>query len=178
TKSKIIELFKSENSKEYFKKQKNDEKMAMDKSISSQARIITNKLMDKFDKLFSEKSKKLSKKMVKDISSISKTNLHSSLKKLSGGLSLKTGIVTEGVKEVANAIVAENVSLIKSIPEKYFKDITGSVMRSITTGNGVSDLITDIQKYDGQTKRRATNIALDQTRKAYNAINKQRMQNV
>src|SRR5690606_24508814 len=82
TKSKIIELFKSENSKKYFKKQKNDEKMAMDESISSQARIITNQLMDKFDKLFTEKSKKLSKKMVKDISSISKTNLHSSLKKL------------------------------------------------------------------------------------------------
>src|SRR5690606_26092523 len=69
----------------------------------------------------------------------------------------------------------ENVSLIKSIPEKYFTDVTGSVMRSITTGQGIKDLITQIEKYDGITERRAKNIALDQTRKAYNMINKQRM---
>jgi SPP1 gp7 family putative phage head morphogenesis protein len=80
------------------------------------------------------------------------------------------------MEEVAKASVAENVSLIKSIPEQYFKDITGAVMRSITTGNGLADLVSEIDKYAGQTKRRAENLALDQTRKAYNSINKQRMQ--
>ena len=68
--------------------------------------------------------------------------------------------------------------LIKSIPEQYFKDVTGSVMRSITTGNGLADLVPEIKKYDGQTERRAKLLALDQTRKAYNSINKQRMQSL
>ena len=178
TKMSLLRLFKNKTSKEYFISQKESEKIVMDESISSQAKILLNSLMNKFDQLFSLKSKKLSNKMVDDIQLLSDKNLQSSLKKLSGGLSLNTGVVTEGVKNVSNALIAENVSLINSIPQQYFKDVTCSVMRSITTGNGLADLVPDINKYAKQTKRRATNIALDQTRKAYNSINKQRMQNV
>jgi SPP1 gp7 family putative phage head morphogenesis protein len=82
------------------------------------------------------------------------------------------------MEDIAKAIVEENVSLIKSIPQQYFKDITGSVMRSITTGAGMSTLLPQIQKYNAMTERRAKNLALDQTRKAYNGINKQRMQSI
>lgn len=178
TKEKILKLFKSKNSQEYFKKQKESEKITMDESISSQSKKLLNELSKKFDQLFSYKSKKLSKKMVSDIEKISKTNLHTSLKQLSGGLSLKTGVIPKGMEDVSNAIISENVSLITSIPQQYFKDITGSVMRSITTGNGLADLVPEINKYAKTTERRAHNIAMDQTRKAYNSINKQRMVNI
>ena len=70
--------------------------------------------------------------MVLNSQKISKTVLHESLQKLSGGLSLKTGVVTEGTEEIAKASIAENVSLIKSIPSQYFNAITGSVMRSMS----------------------------------------------
>lgn len=178
TKSEILKLFNSQSSKDYFKNQKENEKITFDENISSQAKILMNKLMKKFDQLFSDKSKTISNKMVNDIQKISKTNLHSSLEKLSGGLSLETGVINDSVKNVSNAIISENISLIKSIPQEYLKNVIGSVMRSITTGNGLPDLIKDIQKYSGQTKRKSKNIALDQTRKAYNSINKQRMMNV
>ncbi len=179
TNKEILKLFKNEDNQEYFKKQKQDLKIVsretIDESISSQARILTNKLLKKFSDLFAYKSKSLSEYMLNASLKYSKSTVHASLQKLTGGLSLKTGVVSKGLEEVSKAIVAENVSLIKSIPELYFTQITGAVMRSITTGNGLADLRPYIEKYEGMTKRKAKNIALDQTRKAYNLINKQKL---
>lgn len=174
TKKEITRLFKGEIADEYFKRQ--EESSAMDASLASQARILMNALTSKFTQLFNKRANPLAQAMVEGASKASKSTLHKSLEQLSGGLSLKTGVVSAGQTEVASAIVTENVSLIKSIPQQYFKDVTGSVMRSISTGRGISDLIPEIQKYDGQTYRRAKNMALDQTRKAYNGINKQRLE--
>lgn len=174
TKKQIIVLFRGPDSKDYFRQQRKAE--AMDASLASQARILTNALTRKFAQLFADKGKKLSQQMVGGAAQVSQFNLNTSLKQLSGGLTLKTSIVPEGMDDVSTALVAENVSLIKSIPSQYFKDITGSVMRSITTGNGLADLLPDLSKYEGQTARRTRNLALDQTRKAYNSINKQRLQ--
>lgn len=180
TRSQVVKLFKSPTSKDFFEQQKEAAKPidTMDDSLGSQARIIMNFLTDKFTQLFTKKAKGLAERMIEGTLQYSKTSLHNSLKQLSGGLSLKTGVVPEGMEDVAKATLEENVSLIKSIPQQYFKDITGSVMRSITTGQGLKDLVPELSKYDGQTERRAKNLALDQTRKAYNSINKQRLQAV
>lgn len=172
-KKELTKLFKGEIAEEFFEQQ--EMVATLDASISSKARILMNSLTAKFSALFALKAKPLAETMVKGAATISKTTLASSFKRLSGGLSLKTGVVPAGMEDVAAAVVSENVSLIKSIPSQYFTDVTGSVMRSITTGNGLQDLVPAINKYAGQTERRARNLALDQTRKAYNSINKQRM---
>ena len=151
---------------------------AMDASLGSQARITMNYLTNKFIRLFSKKAKKLAEQMLGSVSKTSKSNLHSSLKKLTGGLSLKTGLITKDFEDIAAATIAENVSLIKSIPQEYFKQVTGSVMRSITEGTGVGDIYEDLRKFNGMTDRRAKNIALDQTRKAYNTINAERLKSL
>lgn len=176
TKKEIAELFRSEIAQKYIKSQK--EASAMDASIASKARILMNLLLDKFSQLFAFKSRLLAERMVNNTTKASSAVLHTSLKQLSGGLSLKTGVVPKGMEEVAKALIEENVSLIKSIPQEYLKNVTGAVMRSITTGAGMADLLPEIKKYSGQSERRATNIALDQTRKAYNSINKARMQKI
>lgn len=176
TELQITKLFEGKTSEEFFETQKLA--AAMDASLSSQARILMNFLTSKFDKLFKLKAKSLSEEMLKSTFKVSETSLHSSLKQLSGGLSLKTGIVTAGTEDVATAIIAENVSLIKSIPQQYLKNVTGAVMRSITTANGLATLIPEIHKFSSQSARRVKNLALDQTRKAYNSINRQRMQAV
>jgi SPP1 gp7 family putative phage head morphogenesis protein len=172
TKSLIKKLFQEDVSKKFFESQKKQE--AMDASIGGQAKTLMNWLTNKFSKLFSLKAKNMAEKMLVGAEKTSKTNLHASLEKLTGGLSLKTSIITKDMESIQTAIIAENVSLIKSIPQEYFKQVTGAVMRSIQ-GEGIKQLIPDIEKYDGMTKRRATLIAQDQTRKAYNTINKQRM---
>lgn len=173
-KKDILKLFHGDLADDYFEHQ--EEVMAMDASFGSRARILMNALMKKYTLLFDKNARILSNKMVDETLKLSEINLKSSLKQLSGGLSLKTGLVPEGMTDVISATIAENVSLIRSIPEEYFKQITGSVMRSITTGRGLADLEPEISKYAGQTERRAKNIALDQTRKAFNSVNKQRMQ--
>jgi len=173
TRKQLTALFKGEASSEFFEKQKELE--TMDSSISSQARILVNSLSRTFEKLFNLRASSLAKAMVAATIKTSGTTVKESLKKLTGGLTLKTTIVTEGQEDVATALIAENVSLIKSIPEEYFTDVNGAVMRSITTGNGLADLVPSLAKYEGITYRRAKNIALDQTRKAYNGINRQKL---
>ena len=173
THKEIIKLFKGEISEDFFKQQ--EELAAMDASLSSQARILMNALTRTFSQLFNSRASTLAQKMVEATSRTSVSTVHRSLEQLTGGLSLKTSIVRAGQEEVATALIAENVSLIKSIPQEYFKNVTGSVMRSITSGRGLADLVPDIQKYEGQTYRRAKNLALDQTRKAYNSINNQKL---
>jgi SPP1 gp7 family putative phage head morphogenesis protein len=172
-KKEVLKLFSSEISDEFFEQQKQN--AAMDASISSMAKRLMKALTDRFTQLFSKHATRLAESMVNGAAKTGQANLHSSLKQLSGGLSLKTGIVPKGMEEVAKASVAENVALIVSIPEQYLKNITGAVMRSITTGRGLADLVPAISKFNGQVQDRAKNIALDQTRKAYNSINKERL---
>jgi SPP1 gp7 family putative phage head morphogenesis protein len=174
TQKQLKKFFKGELADDFFIQQ--EKASALDASLGSQARILMNALTRKFTSLFSKQAMTLAQNMVIATNKTSKNQLHSSLEKLTGGLSLKTGVVPEGMEDITTATIAENVSLIKSIPQQYFKDVTGSVMRSITTGTGIHELIPEIEKYEGQTYRRAKNLALDQTRKAYNAINKQRLQ--
>jgi uncharacterized protein with gpF-like domain len=175
TKKQITRFFKGEISDEFFKSQ--EKLTAMDASVASQARILLNALSRTFGNLFSLKATSLAETMVKGATKTSATSVSEALKKLTGGLTLKTSVVSSGQEEVSTALVSENVSLIKSIPQEYLQDVTGSVMRSITTGRGIADLIPELEKYEGITYRRAKNIALDQTRKAYNSINRQKLLN-
>jgi len=65
--------------------------------------------------------------------------------------------------------------LIKIIPYKFLNEVQGQVMRSITTGKGMEDLVPFLtKKYKGNVKH-ARLVALDQTRKAYQSINTTRL---
>jgi SPP1 gp7 family putative phage head morphogenesis protein len=149
---------------------------AMDASVASQARILSNAMRDKFSKLFASIAQPAAEKMVERSSKDSATKLNVSLKEMSGQLVLKTDVFTDSLRDVLTATVAENVALIKRIPEKYLDKVQGQVMRSIQSGNGLADLQPELQKYGVQVRNWAKNVALDQTRKAYNGINAQRMQ--
>jgi SPP1 gp7 family putative phage head morphogenesis protein len=163
----IVKLFKSETGSEYF---------AQDATIASQSRILMSALGSKFNDLFAKKARPLAETMATQAERASSPALHASLQKLSGGMSLKTTGIPTGLGEIYKAAVAENVSLIKSISTQYLQQVEGAVMRSITSGAGLQDLVPALQKYEGMTHRRARNIALDQTRKTYNAINRGRME--
>lgn len=162
-------LFETEHAQEYF---------GQDKSVSAEARILTNALKLKFKNLFAARAKPMAERFTKSSEKSSSASLHNSLQKLSGGLSLGTSSISGPLKDVLSATVTENVNLIKSIPEQYLTQVQGAVMRSITTGNGLQDLVPFLADQKGITLRRARMIANDQTRKAFNNINKGRMQQV
>ena len=67
-----------------------------------------------------------------------------------------------------------NVALIKSIPEQYFTQITGEVMRAIVTGS-TEGLTEAIEKHGKVSEKRAKVIALDQTNKAIQALAMQKL---
>lgn len=138
------------------------------------SKSLVNELTKKFEKLFNDNARPIASKMMDDSNNASTTSLSSSLKQLTG-ITISADYIPKALKQTTMSSIEENVKLIKSIPSKYFSDISQSVMRSIATGNGMNDLVDDIEKYTEQTRRRVKNIALDQTRKAYNHINKHRM---
>lgn len=151
---------------------------ATDATIASQSRILVSSLGSRFNALFAKRALPLADTMVTNASKASASATHSSLQKLAGGMSLKTSGMSPALTNIYKASVAENVSLIKSISAEYLQKVEGAVMRSITSGSGLADLIPALEQYEGMTHRRAKNIALDQTRKAYNSINRGRMENV
>jgi SPP1 gp7 family putative phage head morphogenesis protein len=154
---------------------------AQDSSIISKVRMVINKLEREFNKEFRSKADRLSKNMLSSVNKDSTKALHNSLKDLSGGLSIKTSAVTEGVSDVLTAAVAQNVGLIKSIPSEYFTQVRTQILNSIMNpdNKGLSDLRDSINgllddRYK-KVRNRAHQIATDQTRKAYNQINAAKM---
>lgn len=169
TNKKVLSLFESSTAEEFF---------STDASIASQAKILTNELIKKYNSLFKLKGATLADKTIGSIDRISSTNLKSSLKSLTNGLTLKTNFLTGDLKEMLKASVNENVSLIESIADEYLSRVQKMVMRSITTGNGLATIVPALKKFDGMSERKAKDIAYDQTRKIYNTFNKSRMEKI
>lgn len=87
---------------------------------------------------------------------------------------------TPAMEERQEAIIAENVSLIRSIPEKYFTEVEGMVYRAVAKGGDrkqlADELMQNFTQREGITRRRAEFIARDQVRKATSALSAVRQQ--
>ncbi len=175
TEHELDKLFKTEHAEEYFAQ--DGPGYAQDASISSQARILTNALIKKYTDLFASLSKPMAERFAEESDKSSDVAVKSSIRQLSDTLTLSTKTITSGpLNDILSATITENVGLIKSIPAQYLNGVQGAVMRSITTGNGMQDLVPYLQKHKGITLRRARMISMDQTRKAFNSLSKARME--
>jgi SPP1 gp7 family putative phage head morphogenesis protein len=90
-----------------------------------------------------------------------------------GGFSVKFQ-QTQAMKDVVAATTAENVALIKSIPQKYLADVEVHVMQSISAGRDLGTLAKHLEKTYGITKRRAALISRDQNSKATSSMQRVR----
>lgn len=158
---RIRRLFEHGDIEEYF---------ATDDSPTSQARILTNALMKKFNDRFAKAAPDLAARFVRGSNKANSKAVHSSIVQLSGGLSLETSKITPEMREIMKATSIENIQLIKSISQRYLNQMQGAVMRSITNGTGLPDLMPFLLKQKGITHRRAQLISLDQTRKVSNNL--------
>lgn len=166
TERALRRMFRGETAQEFF---------ATDASVASEAKRVTDKLKKKFDSLFNERAEAVAQAAVNAADKASSSSLHSSLQKLSGGMSLPTSTLQGPVMDVVKASVSSNVSLIKSIPQEYLSGVQAAVMRSIQTGNGMEELVPYLQKQGNLTRARAKMIALNETRRAYSSLNKARL---
>lgn len=155
-----------------------EEYFALDESIASQARILMNRLMQKYNDVFAQAAAPMAESMLAASDKASSAALHSSLQQLTGGLSLPTSAISKPMREAIKASVSENVQLIKSIPQQYLTGVQGAVMRSIVGGKGDKNLFEFLGRHKGITQRRANMIANDQTRKAFNNLSRARMERV
>lgn len=151
---------------------------AMDGSISSQGRIKINFLKDKWESIFNKAAKKFTDKMIRKNIAHSKTTLGMSLKNISKDLSIKFDNSDVFMSNIIKASTEEAANLIKTIPQDYLNDVQGQVMRSISSGNGLADLVPYMNSIYKNNARHARLVALDQTRKTYNSINLGQMRKI
>ena len=150
--------------------------VAMDENIGVRARVVTNKLTDRFKQLFIRVSAPAVKKMVADTDKASASSLKNSLGEITKKASFN--IMTPVLQEQIAAGAAGAASLIKRIPQDYLGSVGGEVFRAITQGKGLPEIKADLDKYGVQVKNWAHNTALDQVRKTYSTLNAARMQAV
>lgn len=94
------------------------------------------------------------------------------------GIDLRNVLQGEDLDDIMFATTRENVALIKTIPEEYFKKIETIVFTGTTQGRTASSMIQRIREVAGNTENRARLIARDQTSKLNSALNQQRSQNL
>lgn len=135
-------------------------------------------LKGKYDRTFREKGKEEALKMVLKVLKFGQATFKLIMEKLlpkEHAFMITGSAISKELEEIIKASVFENVTLIKSIEDKYFEQVTGSVVRSMQSGGSIKQLKDEIMRYKDMTEKRAAFIALDQTRKTYMAITKQQL---
>jgi len=127
--------------------------------------------------------KTIAEKMVKSVSTKNEKNFNSLIKK-SVGVDLTSILVDEGLNDFLEAQTIKNVSLIKSIPDEYFKSIETTVMNGTANGLRWESIareiggIKDISSVNGKLQNRIKLIARNETSNLNASINKKRQENL
>lgn len=115
--------------------------------------------VSKFDKLSLDLSKEFARKSF----GLTQTQMRAALKE--AGFTVKF-TPTDASRAAYQAVVAEQVNLIKSIPAEYLKAVESKVWNSVMKGGDMHALSVDLRKTYGVTRDRAATIARDQNNKA------------
>lgn len=125
--------------------------------------------ISRFDKLSLDLSRDFARKSF----TITQTQLRAALK--DAGFTVKFAPTPES-RAAYQAVIAEQVNLIKSIPQQYLKDVESKVWGSVMKGADMHALSVDLRKTYGITRDRAAVIARDQNNKAKAIIESTRRQ--
>ena len=145
---------------------KNEPVLSQDEVPAMGLQRALRKLTRRWQRRFDRIAEDLARYFAKSVSARSDRALEAILRK--GGMSVKFKL-TPAMRDVLRAAVAENVGLIKSIPQQYLRDVEGMVMRSVQTGRDLGTLSKEIRARYDVTKKRAALISRDQNNKV-NAV--------
>lgn len=148
-------------------------------NVSSQARIALNRLLEKYQPKFDKWARDGTGRMIDRTVKHSNATLRISLREMSETMTtLPLTAMSDRLREVITASSNQAAGLIKLIPARYLQEVGGQVARSITSGQGLADLVPYLtKKYHGDI-RWARLVALDQTRKVYSAVNAAKMEQI
>ena len=82
--------------------------------------------------------------------------------------------MTPAMRDALGATTAENIGLIRSIPEQYLQQVQGVVMRSYSAGRDLETMVKKIKALYPKAAHRAELIARDQSNKANAVITRTR----
>lgn len=125
------------------------------------------KLLNAKTKIWRNKFNKLAPELADYFAKASKDRIDTQLARMlrQHGFTVKFRM-TRSLQDVMDATVAEQVSLIQSIPDQYLKNVEGVVMRGVQTGRDMAVIAQELEANYGVERRRAAFIARDQTNKA------------
>ena len=146
-----------------------------DISPTAEAEKTLYELLRRWGARYDDEAKSIANWFVKTADVTTTTSLFNSLKQVVPTVKPKTSRRTQNI---LSALTKDNVSLIKSIPTKYFEQVHGSVMRAMATGRDLESLKKDILSIGATTDKRADLIARDQANKATSVINRARQQDL
>jgi len=141
--------------------------LARDASPATELQAAVRRLARRWIRNWNDAAPKLAKWFLLSVQQRSDQTLHRILKDHGFSVQFK---MTPEMQDASTAVVKANVSLIKSIPQKYFGQIEQIVMRSVMTGRDLQQATRDLQQQFGVARRRAELIARDQNNKAHSAL--------
>lgn len=144
---------------------------AQDAAPSTKIKRVLDGLAKRWTQRFNDYAPKLAEDYLKGMFKASDSAFRQSLKESGWAVEFK---MTPAVKDAFEASLAENVGLIKSIPEKYLQQVEGSVMRNYAAGRDLESMVKEIKELYPVTQKRAELIARDQSNKANAVVNRAR----
>lgn len=145
--------------------------MALDATPAQEMRRELRRLGSRWEKRIDEAAPKLARWFARSAATRSQLALRKILR--DAGMTVRFQM-TPAMRDVLDATVAENVSLIKSIPSQFLTEVEGLVMRSVVRGRDLSELSRELRQRYQITRRRAELIARDQNNKATSALRRVR----
>lgn len=168
TEREVNKIFATPDAKEFF---------AIDDNLAVSAQQSLDKTFARIEKIAAARADVIAETMVGATDKSSQAAIAASLKELSGGVTIRADKIGGDIAEKLKAAINVNTDLIRTISSQYLASVSSAVNRSIMLGRGLQDLIPFLARQSGITQRHAKNMALDQSRKAYNSLNVARMEN-
>lgn len=150
---------------------KRESEFAMDASPAADLALEMRKLSTRWRVNFNEFAYELSKQFGMRMNAYTANTIQQLFKKKGYAVRMRAS------KELVNVLTslrAQQVSMIKSIPEQYLNQVDGIIQRGITQGRDLGYITEELEKRYAITRRRASTIARDQTNKATESLSRER----
>lgn len=137
--------------------------MAMDDDPVVELRTLLRRLSRRWIKRFDAMSKDIAEMFAKESGAHLDMAFRKRLKEAGFTVRFRP---TDRMISAYRSVVAENINLIKSIPQQFLRDVESAVWTNVMKGSAMYELSKEIRAKYGVTYRRAAFISRDQTNKA------------
>lgn len=159
---------------------KQESAITMDAAPWARLKSVLDWLSNKWVKFFDTEAKKIAEAFAKASDRHSKAAIAAAMRDSNALDFMTVNFKYRSAQEqdMLWAITARNINLIKTIPAKYFADLSDHVIQSIESGRDLAYLTKEIDKLGQVSHKRAKMIAKDQNEKAMAALNRIRFLNM